>query len=60
MKSTRKEFETILDNINLEELLQKLAQHDLTSDDYSNIKFELDFSDCYYEGDWPRIVAKEK
>jgi len=38
-------------------LLEKLRQEGISEKDFDKVEFETDYSDCYYEGDTPTMVA---
>lgn len=40
---------------NLETLLQEVKKQNIPEDEYKNLYFQLDWSGCYYEGDYPEI-----
>lgn len=43
----------------LQSLLNRLKDIGISSSEYPNLKFTLDFSACYYEGDWPEIILRK-
>lgn len=51
----KKDISINLNSFNFQSLLEEVKKQNIPEDEYKNLYFQLDWSGCYYEGDYPEI-----